>query len=176
MITPDSSEKQLDNDDKLSKTQRKVAMIALQKIGEKLVELNDKQLEELKLPEKLFDAVKDAQRISKFGARHRQMQYIGKLMRNIDVLPIQEKLNAWQQIKHHQTAQLHQSEHWRERILTDANALTEFADKFPAADIRQIRLLARNTIKERKADKTPKNYRLLFRALHTAINEASEVD
>ncbi|HBV21798.1 MAG TPA: ribosome-associated protein, partial [Nitrosomonas sp.] len=108
------------------------------------------------------------------GARERQMQYIGKLMRKIDVLPIQEKLNAWQQIPLQQTAQLHQTERWRERLLSDTEALTEFIRQYPTADIKQIRLLTRNTLKEKESGKPPKSYRLLFQVIQMAIQESNE--
>ena len=157
------------NDDKPSKTRRKQAMLALQKVGEQLVTLNDQQLEALNLPAQLLEAILEARHISKNGARRRQMQYIGKLMRHVDMLPIQEKLEAWQQVALNQTALLHQTEQWRERILTDSAALTEFANQYPTADITRIRLLARNALKERKANKPPKNYRQLFQLLHAVI-------
>ncbi|HNP25633.1 MAG TPA: ribosome biogenesis factor YjgA [Nitrosomonas sp.] len=172
----DSNKESEHNEDanKPSKTQRKQAMHMLQKMGAQLVELNDRQLEELNLPEILLDAVFDARRINKYGARERQMQYIGKLMRKIDVLPIQEKLNAWQQIPLQQTAQLHQTERWRERLLSDTEALTEFIRQYPTADIKQIRLLTRNTLKEKESGKPPKSYRLLFQVIQMAIQESNE--
>ena len=40
-----------------------------------------RSLEELQLPARLRDAVTEARRISSFGARRRQIQYIGRLMR-----------------------------------------------------------------------------------------------
>lgn len=162
------------HDDKPSKTQRKKAMHVLQKMGEQLVELNDKQLEELELPEILIDAIRETRRINKFGARKRQMQFIGKLMRHIDKVPIQEKLDIWQQRSLNQTALLHQTERWRERILTDTGALTEFAEMYSAVDIKQIRSLSRNVHKEKKENKSPKSYRLLFQALQTIILEQEE--
>ena len=164
-----SQNKAIEHDVKLSKTQRKKAMLALQRMGEQLVALNDKQLGELDLPEMLIDAIHDARRINKFGARQRQMQFIGKLMRHIDMVPIQEKLDAWQQRSLNQTALSHQTEHWRERILNDTKAITEFAATYTAADIKQIRALTRNAHKEKQANKPPKSYRLLFHALHTVI-------
>src|SRR2546421_611141 len=76
----------------LSKTRRKKEMHALQDMGERLVQFDLKQLQELDLPETLTDAVLEARRIRAHGARRRQMQLIGKLMREIDASPIQEKL------------------------------------------------------------------------------------
>ncbi len=156
-------------DEKPSKTKQKKAMHALQKLGEDLTELNDTQLKALDMPEQLYDAINEIKRISKFGARKRQLQYIGKMMRQIDVSPIQEKLDAWKQASLHQTAQLHQTERWRERLLTDSSAITEFAEKYPTADIQQIRLLVRNTLKERETGHPAKNYRLLFRIIQKTV-------
>lgn len=73
-----------------SKTKRKKDMHTLQEIGEQLVELDTKKLTEFDLPEILADAIRFARTIDKHGARRRQLQYIGKLMRQVDVLPIQE--------------------------------------------------------------------------------------
>lgn len=73
-----------------SKTRRKQEMHALQDIGEQLVELNSKQLAELDLPEALMDAIVEAKRLRKHEARRRQMQFIGKLMREVDTAPIRE--------------------------------------------------------------------------------------
>ncbi len=154
-----------------SKTQRKKDMHALQEIGEQLVELDQKKLIQFNLPEILVDAINLARPMNKHGARRRQMQYIGRLMRNIDVLPIQEKLDSWQQVSVHQTARLHQLERWRERLLADEHALTEFAQQYPAADLQHLRLLIRNAQKEKVADKPPKSFRLLFQALQATITE-----
>lgn len=165
---PENDSKQ---DDIPSKTQRKKDMHALQEIGEQLVELDQKKLIEFNLPEILIDAINLARPMNKHGARRRQMQYIGKLMRSIDVLPIQEKLDSWQKVSVHQTARLHQLERWRERLLSDENALTEFAQKYPAADLQHLRLLIRNAQKEKAAEKPPKSFRLLFQALQGIITD-----
>ncbi len=152
-----------------SKTQRKKDMHALQEIGEQLVELDQKKLSEFDLPEILIDALNLARPMNKHGARRRQMQYIGKLMRTIDVLPIQAKLDSWHQASMRQTARLHQLERWRERLLADEHALTEFAQKFPTANIQHLRTLIRNAQKEKTANKPPKSFRLLFQELQILI-------
>ena len=162
-----------ENDEQLdtvpSKTQRKKHMHALQDIGEQLVDLDDKRLKELDLPDILLEAIQLARPMNKHGARRRQMQYIGKLMRSIDVLPIQEKLDAWKGISVQHTARLHQLERWRERLLTDEHGLTEFAQTYPGADLQRLRILIRNAQKERATDKPPKSFRLLFQELQELI-------
>ncbi len=76
-----------------SKTQRKKEALALQALGEKLLKLSPKQLEEIDLPEEIYDAVRFAKTTRKHGALKRQIQYIGALMRQIDPAPIQEALD-----------------------------------------------------------------------------------
>ena len=168
-------QKELEYDDteaiEPSKTQRKKDMHALQAIGEQLVELDPKKLAELDLPEILVDAITLARSMQKHGARRRQLQYIGRLMREIDALPIQQKLDSWQQNSKHQTARLHQLERWRDRLLNDDHALTEFAQQYPQADLQRLRLLIRNTQKEKAAEKPSKSFRLLFQALQAIVVE-----
>ena len=79
----------------LSKTRRKATMHALQDLGEALVALDASRLAGLGLPERLVDAVTDARRIRAHEGRRRQMQYIGKLMRDIDPVPIREALERF---------------------------------------------------------------------------------
>ena len=67
-----------------SKTQRKRDAHALQALGVQLVALSAAQLARLDLPETLHEAVVAAQRMRSHGARTRQMQSIGKLMRQLE--------------------------------------------------------------------------------------------
>ncbi|OGA20916.1 MAG: hypothetical protein A3I02_00715 [Betaproteobacteria bacterium RIFCSPLOWO2_02_FULL_67_26] len=80
--------------DRPSKTQRKKQVHALQDLGAELVELSAEQLAAIELPESLRDAVEAARRITARGARRRQLQYIGKLMRRVDAGPIRAALAA----------------------------------------------------------------------------------
>lgn len=81
--------------DRVSKSQRKREMLALQDLGKELVALGPNQLAQLDLPASLLEAVRVAQRISAFGARRRQLQYIGRLMREVEAAPIRARLDAW---------------------------------------------------------------------------------
>jgi len=56
-------------------------------------------------------------------------------------------------------------------LLSDEHAITEFAQKYPQADLRRLRLLIRNAQKEKSADKPPKSFRLQFQELQVAITE-----
>ena len=78
--------------DKPSKSQRKREALALQELGETLVDLKPAQLGKMPLPEELREAVLAARQMTQRGARKRQLQYIGRLMREIDPEPIRVAL------------------------------------------------------------------------------------
>ena len=122
----------------VSKTKRKQAMNELQDMGGELVKLGNSRLAELKLPEELLTAVLEAKRITSNGATRRQIQYIGRLMRDVDVAPIKAKLDAWSGNSKAEAARFHRLERWRERLLTDESSLPEFITEYPAADVQQI--------------------------------------
>ncbi len=73
---------------KPSKSARKREFIALQKLGEELIALNESDLRQIGLDEDLLEAVLDARQIKSHGALRRQKQYIGKIMRHVDPEPI----------------------------------------------------------------------------------------
>ena len=75
-----------------SRTQKKKEDRALQRLGERLVALPLVRLETLELPDDLLTAIEFAKKIKSHGARRRQMQYIGTLMRHIDPKPIETAL------------------------------------------------------------------------------------
>lgn len=155
----------------LSKTKIKQQMHDLQDIGEQLVGLSTDQLKQLDLPESLFDAVREMKRINKFGAQRRQMQYIGRLMRDVETAPIVAKLEAWSGKSHQHIAWLHKLERWRERLLESDAALTELLAEHPEADAQRLRTLVRNALKEKELAKPPKNYREIFQVLREILPE-----
>jgi ribosome-associated protein len=73
---------------KPSKSARKREFLALQKLGEDLIELKESDLRSMGLEEDLLAAVLDARKIKSRGALRRQKQYIGKIMRHVDPEPI----------------------------------------------------------------------------------------
>lgn len=67
-----------------SRTARKNASKELTRLGEDLIALRAERLAGLRLPERLLDAVTEAQRLKSFGAKRRQAQFIGRLLRALD--------------------------------------------------------------------------------------------
>jgi ribosome-associated protein len=155
----------------LSKTQRKKNDHALQDLGEELVALENGKLAQLQLSERLYDAVLEAKTITKFGARSRQMQYLGRLMReDADGEAIRRQLSVWSGKSAADTAQMHLAERWRLRLLENDEALNEFLVSYPDADISRLRTLIHDTRREHAAGKAPKNFRELFRVLREALD------
>jgi ribosome-associated protein len=152
-------------DEIVSKTKRKQEMHALQALGAALVALPESQLGGLSLENSLYDAVVAAKRIKSHEAKRRQIQYIGRLMREVDAEPIRERLAAIEGHSAQAAAQHRRLEAWRERLVADDEALTEFAAAFPGADLQALRALLRNARKEMKEGKPPRAYREVFRFL-----------
>jgi ribosome-associated protein len=153
------------DDGVVSKTKRKQEMTALQSLGAKLVDLPESQIAELPMEERLREAVLEAKRITSHEAKRRQMQYVGRLMREIDPAPLRERLEAMTGHSAQAAAQHRRLEAWRERLLADDEALTAFAAEHPGADLQALRTLIRNTRKEQRAAKPPRSYRELFRLI-----------
>jgi ribosome-associated protein len=154
-----------DPDFTASKSQRKREMTALQDMGAELVKLPRGRLEKLDLPESLFNALLEAQRLTSHGAIRRQMQYIGKLMRAVESEPIAEQLAVIRGESAAAKAEFHALERWRERLILDDQALTAWLSDHPGADVTQLRQLIRNARREAAGGKPPKSSRALFRLL-----------
>ena len=75
---------QLESEEGRGRSARKRASHELTRLGEQLLELRPEQVAALGLPEQLDDAVDEARRLTSFGAKRRQMLFIGKLMRRLD--------------------------------------------------------------------------------------------
>ena len=161
-------------DELTSKTRKKKDMLALQDLGAQLVELNEQQLETMRLPESLLDAVQEARRLTKHEARRRQMQYIGRLMRDIDAVPIRDRLDKWLGQGREHTAQLHTLERWQEELLGGDPALARFLHEYPGTDSQKLRTLIRNARREQSAAMPPRSYRELFRVLREMTTGRSD--
>ncbi|MFI4922698.1 MAG: ribosome biogenesis factor YjgA, partial [Burkholderiales bacterium] len=148
---------------------RKKNMHALQYLGEQLVTLNPALLEQLDLSEKLRDAVIDARKMKKNEARRRQMQYIGRLMREVDAASIRQKLDSIMGPQLQHQAWLNLIERWRERLLADEAAIAEFLRAYPQAESQRLLLLVRNIQHEEVIGKPSKNFRALFKELQELI-------
>jgi ribosome-associated protein len=149
----------------LSKTRRKQQMDALQALGEELADLPADSLKRIDIPEHLRDALQAAQRITAHGAKRRQLQYVGKLMRDIEPEPIRAALANLRGESAVEVARMHRIERLRTRLMEDEKTLAEIADAFPGADLQHLRALRRSALKEQEGQKPPRSYRAIFQEL-----------
>ena len=155
-----------------SKSSLKRDMHALQDLGAPLVALSPEQLARVALPERLAEAIADARRFTQRGAHKRQLQFIGKLMRDVDPEPIRAALAVFSGDSKEEIARLHRLEQMRERFLVDEQVIGEIAQRWPHADLKALRDLRRSALKEREQEKPPRAFRELFRQLR-ALDEPS---
>lgn len=156
----------LNDDDEIiyvSKSEIKRDAEALKKLGVELVQLSKNELEKIPLDEDLDRAIELAQKIKKEGYR-RQIQYIGKLLRNRDIEPLTQALDKLKNRHNQQIAQFHKIEKLRDELIETGNAETVLA-LYPTADRQQLRNLARSAKKEQEDNKAPKSARQIFQYL-----------
>jgi len=161
----------LDDDNYVSKTKRKQAMQDLQDLGRELVELPPDRLkrllEKVELSDTLANALREYQRLPKREAQRRQLQYIGKLMREVeDTQVLREALDVVNGASAAENAKLHRRERLRTLLLeNEALALADIAAQWPQADLTHLRQLRRSALKEHEQNKPPKSFRAIFQFL-----------
>jgi ribosome-associated protein len=155
-----------------SKTRRKAEMDALQELGEQLVELSPARLAELELPERLTEALDAARRITQREARRRQLQFIGRLMRDVDPVPIRDRIARWAEGPNAEKARVHAVERWRERLLSERGALDRLCAERPVADRDRLAALIDDARAEAAHAEPPRAYRELYRTLNRLFDAA----
>ena len=170
----------------MSKTDLKRHSERLQALGEALLTLRDDLMAQVRgqhdLPDKLIDALDEARRITNFEGRRRQMQYIGKLMRTLDddaIASVEAALEEQRKPSAQETLRLHQAEQWRERLIADDGALTDWLAAEPGTDVQHLRALIRQARKDAQASAAQehpgeavrhgKAYREIFQVVRTAL-------
>ena len=150
-----------------SKSARKRAAHAAQDLGEALLGLPEADLAARELPEALREALRMARRISGRAAGARQRQYIGKLMRQVDLDPIRAALAARSARDARETERFRRIENWRERLITEGEtALEELAHWYPAIDVAAWReRIAASRAERQRTGASGAAARELFRAL-----------
>lgn len=159
--------KTADPPERPSRSQTKRAAEASQSLGEELLALPAKQLDQIPLPDVLRDAIRQAQRITSHGGLRRQRQYIGRLMRGLDAEPIRAKLEELHGAGRIARARFQDAERWRARLLEgDDEAIEDYLGRHPQADRSQLRSLVREARHEAESGQPSRHARELFRYLH----------
>jgi ribosome-associated protein len=154
-------------EEKVSRSQLKREMHALQQLGADLAALGDNAVRSADLPPEVEEALLLIPRLTKHEARRRHMQYVGKLMRTFDTCRVREIVEAAKQGHAIKTDEFHRIERLRDRLVDgDDDLLQELFDANPGEGqrLRQLTLGAR---REKAGGKPPKNSRALFKFLRS---------
>jgi ribosome-associated protein len=164
-----------DDEDLISKSQLKRDSKDLQLLGKKLAALNPEQLERVPLDEKLLDAIALAHKIAnKRGALKRHFQYIGKILRSIDVEPIISAVEDIEDSDNSAKLNFKKVEYWRDRILSEGEAaVNAYCDQQAQADRQKLRQLARNLKQANTEDKKTRFARQIFKEVQASLMQES---
>jgi ribosome-associated protein len=158
-----------------SKSQLKREMTELQDLGERLLKLQPSKLRALPIPPELLEAVELAQRINSREGLRRQRQYIGRLMRAVDSQPLRAALDGDGAQHRAEVALMHAAEHWRERLLTETDALAMLRQRYEAAGAlpeSEWSLAIEQARAEKARGQPGRHFRELYRMLREALAPA----
>jgi ribosome-associated protein len=171
--------KRSSEDAPVSRSQKKRDAAAVTALGERLTAVPEDALNRLDLPEDVLDAILFAKTLKIGGARKRQIQRIGKLLREIDAAPIAEAVAAGDQVQGRDVRRFRQVERKRDAIAAgDDAALESAAGEIPETDRRELERLAGEARREAAAGNPKGAKRALFRFLmkHAAGKESDSAN
>lgn len=163
-----------DDEDRPSKSAVKREMLALQDLGKQLCELPFEKVKKAPIGERLLDAIAEYHKCRSFGAKGRQLQFIGKLMRNEEHEDIQAWVNGESVEQKLKTLNLHAAEQWRDKLVAEPALLSELIKAYPNAAQHNLNTVIRQAAAERTANKPPRNYRQLFQVIYGLIVESQQ--
>lgn len=165
-----------------SKSELKRQSTALQKIGKTLVDMPFDKVKRSPASPELLEAIRECQRIRSHEGRRRQLQYIGKLMRDEDGERLEKWINGETLDQRLEVTRMHAAEAWRDRLIAEPTLLAEFIRHYPDALDADLHTLIRNARTEKERNKPPKAARELYQIIKTLVtrsmpaNEEDEPD
>ena len=161
-----------ENEDLVSKSQLKRDSKDLQRLGKKLASFNAEQLAKVPLNDKMVDAIALAQKLSnKRGALKRHYQFVGKILRSIDVEPILDAVKAIEDTDNSSQLIFKTMEYWRDRIVAEGDpAIDECCDQHDNMDRQKLRQLSRNLKKAPSEEKKTRFARQIFKEIQAVLN------
>jgi ribosome-associated protein len=155
--------------DTVSKSQMKREALALKKVGLDLVNLSVATLAGFPLDEALLKAILEAKTIKSFGAKKRQIQLIGKLLRTADSNAILQAYAAFQDKSSATTAEFQLAELWRHRLIQEGKEpLTEFIARYQP-DVQKLKHLIKKATEDEQHQKNTGAALALFRYIRSCI-------
>lgn len=147
--TPEEVIKAMPRADRPSRTQMKQQAQAAQDLGRDLSELNADQLSRIDMTDALRDALVEFKRTKSHEGRRRQLQLVGKCMRQADIEPLRQAVAAIKLGHAQDSLALHQAEYWREVLVAEDAAITRFVQEHEGVDVQALRQLVRRARTER---------------------------
>ncbi|MCW8933371.1 MAG: DUF615 domain-containing protein [Gammaproteobacteria bacterium] len=159
-----------EDDDWVSKTQRKKECDDVLQLGEKLIALNKEELDQINMDDELRSAIEEAQRIKSNSALKRQKHFIAKIMRGLGDETLASQLERVLHKHDIYNADFKRMEKWRDAIIENGDkAINAFIEEHPQADRSHLRQLVRNINKEKKTNKPPVAFRQIFKYIREVV-------
>ena len=159
----------LEKDSVVSKTELKKDSKKIQQFGRKISELTINNIEEFKFPLNIYEAVIGLKNLKSNSAKKRQVQYLGKLLREFDLTHAFLVMKQLEVSSQKEIQRNHIIEGWRDKLLINNDSITEFVDVYPQIDKQSLRQTISNAQKEKKGNKPPKYSRQLFKLIKDII-------
>jgi len=161
-----------EDDNWVSKTQRKKACDEVLELGEKMIALNHEELAQINMDDELRSAIEEAQRIKSNSALKRQKHFIAKVMRGLDDETLAAQVERILHKDDIYNADFKRMEKWRDSIIENGDrGINDFLEAYPQADRSHLRQLVRNAAKEKKNNKPPAAYRQIFKYIREVVDE-----
>lgn len=135
-----------------SKTQIKRELKELQDLGEEMIEYPSQKIKKLNLPSEIIEAILSAKTLKKNESWRRQVQYIGKLLREIGLEALKDMLETKPEVvAQDQLFQFRLNQTAEKLVAGEKAEMDQLIEKAPTLNIQQLRQLIRKT----KKSKTP---------------------
>jgi len=135
-------------------------------LGVELTQLKPTQLANLPLSDELLEIILQAQKIKQHGARRRQLQYLGKQLRRIDIEPLVQALTELRAGAADEKREHRRLEQTRNSLIEgEDGAFDAVLVRHPHADRRHLQQLIDKARREREQAQPPVAARVLFRYL-----------
>ena len=159
----------LEKDSVVSKTELKKDSKKIQQFGRKISELSINNIEAFKFPLNIYEAVIGLKNLKSNSAKKRQVQYLGKLLREFDLTHAFLVMKQLEVSSQKEIQRNHIIEGWRDKLLSNNDSITEFVDEYPKIDRQLLRQTISNAQKENKDNKGVKYSRQLFKIIKDII-------
>lgn len=165
------------DDDWISKSQRKRDCDNVLELGEVMIALNKEELAQIEMDSNLRHALEEAQRIKSHGALKRQRHYIAKILRGLDDETLEPQVTRILHKHDIYNAEFKRMEKWRDTMLDAGDqGINDFLGHYPQADRHHLRQLVRNAKKEQLSNKPASSYRQIFKYIREISDQTSAAE